>query len=70
MMKPLWWIPIMMCLVGGIVFLIPVGDASGPTLMYDSLVPLAPISSIMMWLIGLLIYLLGRWATNRPLRPF
>ena len=70
MMKPLWWIPITMCLVGGIVFLIPVADASGPTLMYDSLVPLAPISSILMWLIGLLIYLLGRWATNRPLRPF
>ena len=70
MMKPLWWVPIMMCVLAGIVFLIPVTDASGPTLMYDSLVPLAPISSILMWLIGLLVYLLGRYATNRPLRPF
>jgi hypothetical protein len=69
MMKPLWWVPILMCFVAGIVFLIPVNNAAGPTLMYDSLVPLAPISSILMWIIGVLIYMLGRYATNRPLRP-
>ena len=69
MMKPLWWLPILMCLVAGIVFLIPVDDAAGPNPVYDSLVPLAPISSILMWLVGMLIYMLGKYATNRPLRP-
>ena len=69
MIKPLWWIPILMCLVAGIVFLIPADDASGPTLIYETVVPLAPISSIIMWLIGVIVYMLGRWSTGRPLRP-
>lgn len=68
MIKPLWWIPILMCLIAGIVFLIPVEEASGPSL-YDSLVPLAPLGSLIMWFIGLLIYMLARWSTGRPLRP-
>ncbi len=69
MIKPLWWIPIVTCLIAGIVFLLP-GGGTGPTLLpYDSLVPLAPISSIIIWLIGYLVYLLGRWSTGRPLRP-
>ena len=68
-MKPLWWIPIMMCVIAGIVFLIPVEDSSGPTLAYDAVVPLAPLSSILMWILGIFIYALGRRATGRPLRP-
>ncbi|MEE8373484.1 MAG: hypothetical protein V3R87_07200 [Dehalococcoidia bacterium] len=68
-MKPLWWIPVMMCFIAGFVFLIPVGDASGPTLAYDAVVPLAPLSSILMWILGILIYALGRRTTGRPLRP-
>jgi hypothetical protein len=69
MIKPLWWVPIIMCVIAGIVFLLPAGN-TGPTLLpYDSVVPLAPISTILIWIVGYLVYLLARWATSRPMRP-
>jgi hypothetical protein len=69
--KLVWWIPIGICIIVGIVALIPLDTsegASGTFLPYEPLIPLAPISSILIWLLGGLFYLLGRWATERPLR--
>jgi hypothetical protein len=46
---------------------IPIGD-EGTLLPYQSLIPLAPISSLLIWFVGGgLFYLLGRWATSRPI---
>lgn len=69
MIKPLWWIPIIICILAGIVYLIPSGNASGPVLAWRAIIPLAPIPSIVMWVIGCLIYMLAKWATSRPLYP-
>jgi len=67
--KLVWWIPIAICIVLGIVALIPLDTTKdGAILPYQSIIPLAPISSILIWLAGGLVYLLGRWATGRPLR--
>jgi hypothetical protein len=41
----------------------------GTFLPYQSLIPLAPISSLLIWFVGGgLLYLLGRWATGKPIR--
>jgi len=69
MVRPLWWIPILLCFAAGIVFLIPADGATGPTLAYDALIPLAPLSSILIWIVGILIYGLARWSTRKPMRP-
>ena len=69
MIKPLWWIPILLCIVSGIIYLIPSSDAGGPVLAWRAIVPLAPIPSIVMWIIGIFVYQLAKWATGRPLRP-
>ncbi|MEE8471053.1 MAG: hypothetical protein V3S51_06970 [Dehalococcoidia bacterium] len=68
--KLAWWLPIAACIVVGIVALIPANTAeSGRFLPYQSLIPWAPISSIIIWLAGFLLYFLGRGATERPMRP-
>jgi len=69
MVKPLWWIPILICIIAGIVYLIPSSSSSGPVLAYQALIPLAPIPSIIMWILGFGIFMLARWSTERPLRP-
>ena len=67
--KRVWWIPIAIFIILGIVALIPSNTAKdGTFLPYQPIIPLAPISSILIWLAGGLFYLLGRWATGRPLR--
>jgi len=67
--KRVWWIPVVICIVLGILSLIPVNTAKdGTFLPYQAIIPLAPISSILIWLAGGLFYLLGRWVTGRPLR--
>ena len=69
MIRPLWWVPILLCLAAGIIFLIPGGNGAGPNPFYDSIVPLAPITSIIVWIVGLLVYMIARWSTDRPMRP-
>ena len=65
--RPIWWIPIAACIVAGFLSFIPIGD-EGTLLPYQSLIPLAPISSLLIWFVGGgLFYLLGRWATSRPI---
>lgn len=67
--KRVWWILILACIILGILSLIPSDTAKdGTFLPYQSVIPLAPISSILIWLAGGLFYLLGRWATGRPIR--
>ncbi len=67
--KPIWWIPIIACIVLGIISFIPVDTSeSGAFLPYKSLIPGAPISSLLIWFVGGgFFYLLGRWATARPI---
>ena len=68
--KLVWWIPIAVCIIVGIVALLPADiTASGKFLPYQSIVPWAPLSSIGIWLIGFLVYILGREFTGRPMRP-
>lgn len=68
--KLVWWVPVAACIIAGIVALMPANTAvPGTFLPYQSLVPWAPISSIGIWLIGFLFYLLGREVTARPMRP-
>lgn len=68
--RPLWWIPIAACVILGFLSFIPVDTSvDGTFLPYQSLIPMAPISSILIWIIGGgLFYMLGRWATTRPIR--
>lgn len=66
--KLVWWIPIAICIIVGIVALIPRDTSvSGTFLPYQSVIPWAPISSILIWLIGWLFYRVGRWAIQRSL---
>ncbi len=69
MIKPLWWIPISLCFISGIIYLIPASDAGGPKLAWEAIVPLAPIPSIVMWAIGIVLLQLAKWSTGKPLRP-
>jgi hypothetical protein len=67
--KRVWWIPILACIILFILSWIPLDTAEdGTFLPYQSVIPLAPISSILILLAGGLFYLLGRWATGRPIR--
>jgi hypothetical protein len=68
--KPIWWLPIVLCIVLGFLSFIPVDTSEdGTFLPYQSLIPLAPISSLLIWFVGGgLSYLLGRWATGKPIR--
>jgi len=67
--KPIWWIPIVLCIVLGFLSFIPVGSEDGTFLPYQSLIPLAPISSLLIWFVGGgFFYILGRWATGKPIR--
>jgi hypothetical protein len=68
--RPVLWIPVVVCFVLGIVSLIPLDTAeSGTFLPYKSIIPLAPLSSILIWVVGGgFFYFLGRWATDRPIR--
>lgn len=67
--KPVWWIPILACAVLGVLSFIPIDTSrDGTFLPYRSLIPLAPLSSLLILFVGGgLLYLLGRWATNRPI---
>jgi hypothetical protein len=68
--KLVWLIPVAVCILVGFLALIPANTAeAGRFLPYQSLVPWAPVSSLLSWLVGLLFYLLGRDATNKPMRP-
>ncbi|HEY48962.1 MAG TPA: hypothetical protein G4O13_02835 [Dehalococcoidia bacterium] len=67
--KRLWFILILLCFIVGVISLIPSGaEGDGALLPYQSIIPLAPISSILIWLLGFSFYLLGRWATDKPIR--
>jgi hypothetical protein len=68
--RPVWWIPIIVCIVVGIVSLIPLNTAEDSTFLpYQPIIPLAPISTLLIWIVGGgLFYMLGRWATARPIR--
>lgn len=67
--KPIWWIPIIVCVVVGFLSFIPVDTSQeGAFLPYKSLIPLAPLSSLLIWFVGGgFFYMLGRWATTRPI---
>jgi len=67
--KPFWFILVMLCLIVGIISLIPSGaDGDGMILPYQSVIPLAPVSTLLLWLLGLIFYVLGRRFTDRPIR--
>jgi hypothetical protein len=57
-------------MIAGGLSLIPLDTSEdGSFLPYRPLIPLAPISSLLICFVGGgLFYLLGRWATTRPIR--
>lgn len=68
--KRVWWIPVVFCIILGMLSFIPIDTSeSGTFLPYRSLIPLAPVSSLLIWFGGGgFFYWLGRWATERPIR--
>ena len=67
--RKIWWIPVIICIILGIVGILPIDtDGDGTLLPYKPIIPLAPISSILIWLLGVLFYFIGRWYTSRPMR--
>ena len=67
--KRVWWIPIIACAVIGVLSFIPIDTSQdGAFLPYRSLIPLAPLSSLLILFVGGgLLYFLGRWVTKRPM---
>ena len=64
-----WWIPIGICIIVGIISLIPLNTGvDGTYLPYQSIIPLAPVSTILIWILAGLLYFLGRWSTGRPIK--
>jgi hypothetical protein len=69
--RKLWLLPILACFVLGVIALMPSSSGgSGELLPYQALMPWAPLTSIGIWVCGLLFYLLGRQITERPMRPW
>ncbi|MBE0481265.1 MAG: hypothetical protein IBX68_09830 [Dehalococcoidia bacterium] len=67
--KPVWWIPIGICIIVGVIGMIPVGAGESTFLPYRPVIPLAPISSLLIWIIGGGFFVfLGRRSTDRPIR--
>jgi hypothetical protein len=68
--RSVWWIPILLCIIAGVLSFIPLDTSEdGSFLPYKPLIPLAPISSLLIWFVGGgFFYLLGRRATTRPIR--
>ncbi len=59
----------MACAVAAVLSLIPIDTSQdGTFLPYRSLIPLAPLSSVLILFVGGgLCYLMGRWFTGKPM---
>lgn len=63
--RPIWWLPIALFLVAGIVSALP-GEREG--LFYSARTPQAPLGLAALWFLALLTYRIGRWYNSRGLR--
>lgn len=67
--KPIWYVPIALLFLLGIAALVPVNNFSSPFFEgYDALLPWAPVLTVILWILALIVYLLGRRSTQRPIK--
>ena len=66
--KPIWRVSVVLFILLGIVALIPVSYFKSPFFDYHTLFPLAPITTVLMWVLAYLVYHIGRWDTQRQIK--
>lgn len=70
MIRPVWWIPVGIFFVAGVVLSFPHSSGHSGILLksYKALGPLFPIPLIISWFLAFVFYRLGRWATTKPIK--
>jgi len=66
--KPIWRVPVVLLVLLGILALMPVSYFESPFFNYHSLLPLAPVTTVIMWVMASVIYYIGRWITEREIK--
>ena len=66
--KPVWLVPVTVLFFLGLVALLPLGNFKSPFFNYRSLLPLAPIPSLVLWLVAYIVYRVGCWLTQKPIK--
>ena len=60
--------PVVLFVVLGIVAVVPAGYIKSPFFNYHSSFPLAPITIVIMWVLAGIVYCVGQWVTERPVK--
>jgi len=66
--KPIWYVPTILLFLLGVAALVPVSYFPSPFLDYQALLPWAPVLTVVLWVLGIIIYLIGRQSTQKPIK--
>ncbi|MFP3975766.1 MAG: hypothetical protein ACLFVK_06050 [Dehalococcoidia bacterium] len=67
--KPIWYVPTILLFLLGIAALVPVSYFPSPFFDgYHTLLPLAPVLTMILWILGCVVYLIGRRTTQGPIK--
>lgn len=66
--RPIWFVPIGLLILLGIAGLVPINRFQSPFVDYFSLLPWAPVLTIISWVLAYIVYFIGRRATQKPIK--